>query len=157
MIFTLATLQNTLKKNPGWRGGAQKNTKMKKAYGGGAGYLPSNFVLYPCVAVRRKKRRSARSPPRSLALLCPVVACDSPFLACLQLRDSCVNSALLSHHIAKRADAVFLMPFTAPDLVQNGVWEPQTIVVIVVIVVVSCLLPVSGWRRNNYLACAVRE
>jgi hypothetical protein len=156
MIFPLATLQNPLKKTL-VGGGAPKKHKNEKAYGGGAGYLPSNFVLFPCVAVRRKKRRSARSLAPSLAILCPVVACDSPFLACLQLRDSCVNSALLSHHIAKRADAVFLMPFTAPDLVQNGVWEPQTIVVIVVIVVVSCLLPVSGWRRNNYLACAVRE
>ncbi|CAM6007724.1 unnamed protein product [Sphagnum balticum] len=78
---------------------------------------------------------------RSLArsLFCPIVACDSPFLACLQLRDSCVNSALLSHHIAKREDAVFLMPFTAPDLVLSGVQEPQIIVIIVIIVVVSCL------------------
>jgi len=59
-------IAKSFKKKPWLEGGAQKNTKMKKAYGGGAGYLPSNFVLYPCVAVRRKKRRSARSPPRSL-------------------------------------------------------------------------------------------
>ncbi len=67
MIFTLATLQNPFKKT--LVGGGPKKHKNEKAYGGGAGYLPSNFVLYPCVAVRRKKRRSARSLASSLAIL----------------------------------------------------------------------------------------
>jgi hypothetical protein len=134
MIVTLATKQNPLKK-PWLEGGPKKNTEMKRHTVGC--WLLTEQLRPASLRGSKEGEEEERSLARPLApYSVPLLLCDSPFLACLQLRDSCVNSALLSHHIAKREDAVFLMPFTAPDLVLSGVREPQ---IIVIIVVVSCL------------------